>query len=133
VSTPEKIAAPVAVSVTVPVLIAPPPNETLKGRVTFSWRPVELPPGAAYEVVWWRKDADPSDARGLAKPSTGTSQSIDLSGLGLPTGQPLYWTVLVVRETPVYQRLLAPQVSNGRLFVFQSNDDGSPVRGGVGK
>lgn len=130
VATSQRTVTPTALSVAAPVLIEPPANETFKGRVTFSWKSIELPPGAAYEVVWWRKDADPSTARGLAKPSTNTSQSIDLSAssLGLPTGQPLYWTVLVVRETPTYQRLSTPQVANGRLFVFQSSDDRVPSR-----
>jgi hypothetical protein len=124
--SPQRTVTPTAGSQSAPVLIAPPANETLRGRVTFSWRAVELPPGAEYEVVWWRKDADPNTARGLAESSPSTSQSIDLSAvtLGLPTGQPLYWTVLIVRRSPVYSRLLAPQSSNGRPFMFQNNDDG---------
>ncbi len=120
VLTPQRMATPTVAHVAVPVLLAPSPDETLRGRVTFRWQPIELPPGAAYEVVWWKDGEDPNQARGLAAPSTNTSQDIDVSGrhLQLPAGQRLYWSVLVVQVTP-YRRLSTPQVSTGRPFVFQ--------------
>jgi len=118
--SPEPKGAPSAAdAIPAPVLLEPPANETVKGRVTFRWEPVALPAGAAYEVVWWRPDEDPGNARGFAPPTTQTSLTTDLEGHDLQQDQLFYWTVLVVRTTPVYQRLQTAAATNGRPAAYK--------------
>jgi len=118
--TPDPKGAPAAAdSVPAPVLVEPPRDETVKGQTTFRWEPVVLPAGAAYEVVWWRQDEDPGNARGFAPPTTQTSLTTDLEGHGLQPDQVFYWTVLVVRTTPTYRRLQTAAIANGRSLAYK--------------
>jgi len=118
-STPaSKSPPPGPAKVAAPLLLEPPANETVKGRITVKWQAVDLPPGAAYEVVWWRPDADPNTAKGFAPPTTATTQEIDTTALGLDTGQTFIWAVLVVQTKP-YGRLLPLAEANHRPLVFK--------------
>jgi serine/threonine protein phosphatase PrpC len=118
--SPEAKGAPAAAdAIPAPALVEPPRDETVKGQTTFRWEPVALPAGAAYEVVWWRPDEDPDNARGFAPPTIQTSLTTDLEGHGLQPDQVFYWTVLVVRTTPTYRRLQAATVANGRLAAYK--------------
>lgn len=118
--SPEPKGAPAAAdTVPAPVLVEPPRDETVKGQTTFRWEPVVLPAGAAYEVVWWRPDEDPANARGFAPAAAQTWLTTDLDGHGLQPDQVFYWTVLVVRTTPVYRRLQTASIANGRLLAYK--------------
>jgi len=115
VSTPPRTATP---SVTAPVLLEPPANETLRGRVTFRWQRVALPPGAGYEVVWWRVNESPNAARGFADPVTTTELATNLDGALGGQQQTVRWAVLVVNQKP-YERLTQPSESNSRELIYQ--------------
>ena len=113
--------SPTAAPLSAPALVAPAPGDVRGGEVTFTWQPAGLlPPGAAYEVVWWNKGEDPSAARGFAPPTTGSSLTTNLDvlyGTGVIHGPDLYWTVLVVNTSP-YRRLTAPNATNAGLLVY---------------
>lgn len=118
-NTPAASSGGATAAVTAPQPLEPPANETVKGRVTFRWQGVALPPGAAYEVVWWQPDTDAnSAAQGMAKPTTETFQEIDLAGLALPADRQVNWAVLVVQQEP-YKKLLQPADATSRVFVFK--------------
>jgi serine/threonine protein phosphatase PrpC len=118
---PPQGAPPGPAKVAAPLLLAPPPNETVKGRITVQWQAVDLPPGAAYEVVWWRPDADPNTAKGFAPPTTATTQAINTTALDLPSGQTFIWAVLVVQTNP-FARLVPPAEANHRPLVFKCSE-----------
>ena len=126
--------SPTAAPVSAPALVAPAPGDVRGGEVTFSWQPTGLlPPGAAYEVVWWNKGEDPSAARGFAPPTTGSSLTTNLDvlyGTGLIHGPDLYWTVLVVNTSP-YRRLTAPNATNAGLLVYGPASTGDDGGGGA--
>jgi hypothetical protein len=96
--------------------------------VKFGWQPVaSLPPGAAYEVVWWNAGEDPASARGIAATTTGTSLTADLDALyfsGQFKGTDLYWAVIVVQTQP-YVRLTQPAKSGPQLLIYQPPSGGS--------
>lgn len=115
---PTRPAPTPVVAVAAPQPLEPPANQTVKGRVTFRWQGVTLPPGAAYEVVWWGQGGDPDNARGLAQTTTRTSQDIDLTNHGLPTDRSFNWAVLVVQTSP-YVRLLKPADSVSRPMNYR--------------
>ena len=107
-STPAAMAA-------VPVgnvrLVSPDDMESGYGRRTFAWEAdFALPPGLAFELVFWHENQDPlATGFGLAPPTRATSLSVDLNQLDHDLGnllQPgLYrWGVLLVQVAP-YQRL----------------------------
>jgi Flp pilus assembly CpaE family ATPase len=111
----------------VPSLREPGTGETRGGNVTFSWQPAgSLPAGTAYEVVVWYPSEAPAVARGIAPPTTESSQMVDLNGLsraGQLQGGNLFWTVLVVQTDP-YQRLTQPSAEAARLLNFQAPSGG---------
>jgi hypothetical protein len=108
--------------VSAPSLASPATNDTATGIVTFAWQPTgPLPPGAAYEVVWWNAGENPAAARGFAPPTTESVQQADLDVLydgGQFTSNTLGWTVLVVNTAP-YQRLTAPEAIASRVLNYQ--------------
>jgi len=110
-----------------PTLLEPPPKESRSGTVTFSWQPAgSLPPGTAYEVVWWNSGEDPANARGIAATTTATSLSADLVVLpnsGQLTGTDIYWTVIIVQTQP-YVRLTQPGKSVPQLLVYRPPSSG---------
>jgi hypothetical protein len=99
----------------------------VSGVVSFAWLPTgPLPPGSKYEVVWWNIDEAPEAARGIAPPTTGTSLSADLGPLysnGQFRNSQLFWSVIVVQESP-YRRLVTP-ASSERGALFYSPAPGS--------
>jgi pilus assembly protein CpaE len=110
-------------------LAGPGEGENASGTVTFSWRPTgALPAGAAYEVVIWYPNEDPSAARGVAPPTTDSALKVDLNGLynfGQLKSGDFFWTVLVVRTNP-YVRLTAPTAANARKLNYQPPGGGGP-------
>jgi hypothetical protein len=113
-----------------PALLEPRPNEPRSGVVTFRWQPAgPLPPGAAYEVVWWNAGEDPGGARGIAAATTETSLAADLDALynsGQFKGTDLFWTVIIVRTGP-YVRLIQPAESGSQLLVYAPPSGGVPA------
>jgi len=108
-------AAPVIVP---PMPLAPPPGETVRGRITLKWQGINLATGLAYQVVWWPKDGDPSAARTFASPTTETVQEVNISALGLQDSQAINWAVLVVNQNSG-AKLLQPTNENSRSLVFK--------------
>lgn len=128
VATPRPTATPTpSLALIPPDPIAPGPNESHGGVVSFSWLPTApLPPGTAYEVVMWNAGEPASGALGVAAPTTQNSLQADLDALfnqGRPIGQDVYWTVLVVRLDP-YERLIQPADSNWRVMRYQQPGSG---------
>ena len=118
-----------------PVLLGPPDKETVKDRTTFRWQAVELPPGAAYEVVWWRANANPDTAEGFAPTTQETAQEIDIAAYaslkGLPANQAVRWTVIVVNKEP-YERLTLPSANRYQELTYVPSS-GDCVGAGCGK
>lgn len=92
-------------------LISPEDMVGGEGRRTFAWETdITLPPGMAFELIFWKKNQDPmATGFGLAAPTQSTSISVDLNGLDHSLGnllQPgLYnWGVLLVEVDP-YRRV----------------------------
>ncbi|MCB0160954.1 MAG: hypothetical protein KDD83_22630, partial [Caldilineaceae bacterium] len=107
-STPPAMAAVPAVNVR---LLSPDDMESGYGRRTFAWEAdYALPPGLAFELIFWHENRDPlATGFGLAPPTRATSLAVDLNQLDHDLGnllQPgLYrWGVLLVQVAP-YQRL----------------------------
>jgi hypothetical protein len=119
---PQPSAAPVEASAVVPPeLLSPAPDARPSGIAVFEWRPsIPLENGQAYEIVVWSSEKDPSQAWGIAPPTSGEALEINLDEL-FASGQfregSLYWTVLVVQRDP-YTRLTAPAFSPRRYLVY---------------
>ena len=113
-------------------MLEPPNNETLNRTVAFKWQPNgPLPPGAAYEVVWWRDDADPGAAAGFAAPTTNTFLTVNLDDF-FANPQTVRWTVLIVNAEP-YKRLTQTAESSYQRLVYQPANQGSSTTSGEGK
>ncbi len=110
-----------------PVPLQPRPEETWRGDVTFVWQPDgALPPGAAYEVVWWNDGEDPATARGIAATTTETSLTANLDPLYTSAqlrSTSFYWTVIVVQTSP-YVRLTQPAQSAAQHLNYASPSGG---------
>lgn len=96
----------------------------------FVWQPGgPLPPGAAYEVVWWNAGEDPNSARGIAATTTETSLTANLDPLYASAqlrSTNFYWTVIVVQTSP-YVRLTQPaQSAQQRLNYAVSSGEPPP-------
>lgn len=119
---PQPTATPVKVSVVAPPeLLSPAPDARPSGIAVFEWRAsVPLEKGQAYEIVVWSSEKDPSQAWGIAPPTSGEALEINLDKL-FESGQfregSLYWTVLVVQKEP-YTRLTAPASGPRRYLVY---------------
>jgi len=126
-------AANPALSITAPLLVAPPDGASIQGSVEFQWQPVELPAGAEYEVVVWDNGEAAANARGVHDPVSDTSLWVNIGGLfGKIIHTPQFsWTVLVVNPPPNYQRLTQPADANARRLVYQPPSGGGGGSGGV--
>lgn len=121
--TPQALVSP-------PTLVEPAGDALRGGEVTFRWQATgPLPPGAAYEVVWWNLEEGAWMARGLAAPTYSLSLAANLDVLyrtGQVVASQFYWTVLVVNVDP-YLRLTLPQDSPAwRLNYRQSGGEAPP-------
>jgi pilus assembly protein CpaE len=118
----ERRAAPSA-----PVPSFPAPEQSVDGIVTFAWQPAgELPPGTAYEVVWWNTGEDPAAARGIAPPTTETSLAANLDVLynnGQFVSNRINWAPIVVETSP-YRRLTQPGGAGSSVLIY------APASGG---
>lgn len=110
-----------------PELAQPVDGASVSGEVIFGWLPTApLPPGAAYEVVWWNLEQDPATAGGIAPPTVLTALQANLDVMYEAhqlTSSQAYWTVLIVRQNP-YERLTQPADSPRRLVVYQPRGSG---------
>jgi len=127
--TPTSKAAPANPTIAAaPILLGPPDKETVTDRTTFRWQAVELPPGAAYEVVWWQKDAHPDTAVGFASPTMETFREVDIAAYAaqkaLPANQAVRWTVIVVTEEPSYKRITFPSARSYRELTYVPSSTG---------
>jgi len=123
--------SPTSISVSAPVPLEPSPGESRRGNVNFAWRPGSpLPPGAAYEVVWWNLGEDPAAARGIAATTTETSLTANvdfLQSTAQLTSSDFYWTVIVVQTTP-YVRLIQPAQSAPQRLSYSSPSQPPPPK-----
>lgn len=105
-----------------PDLIAPGDGESRNGRVEFRWQEAgPLPAGAAYEVVWWRENESPVEARGFAEPVSDATLTVDLNAwYDREQVRRFYWTVIVVRRNP-YARLTNLADSPSRVLAFSAS------------
>jgi len=98
--------------------------------VSFAWQPGgPLPPGAAYEVVWWNLGEDPAAARGIAATTTETSLTVDVDYLNSSaqlTNSDFYWTVIVVQTKP-YVRLIQPAQSAPQRLSYSLPSQPPPI------
>lgn len=123
--------SPTSISVSAPVPLEPSAGESRRGNVNFAWRPGSpLPPGAAYEVVWWNLGEDPAAARGIAATTTETSLTANVDFLQSSaqlTSSDFYWTVIVVQTTP-YVRLIQPAQSAPQRLSYSSPSQPPPPK-----
>ena len=123
--------SPVPLSPSVPIPLEPRADETRRGDVTFVWQTGgPLPPGAAYEVVWWNSGEDPAGARGIAATTTETSLTANLDPLYSSAqlrSTDFYWTVIVVQTSP-YVRLTQPAQSASRHLNYAAPSQQPPSK-----
>ncbi len=116
--TPQPTAIPAPAP---PVLSAPVPEQSVNGLINFSWQSAApLPPGVAYEVVWWNMGEDPAAARGIAPPTTENSLAANLDVLynsGQFTSNRINWSVIAVTTDP-YRRLTQPGGAGSSVFRY---------------
>lgn len=122
--TPAPTARPAAAPAGARVdLLYPDDNTSTTGRLDFSWTPINLAPGYAYELVFWCCDpaAAMVDGRGYAGGyTTATNSSMNFAASGLGYGE-YRWAILLVRQSP-YQRI--EQISEVRTLRFVGEDQG---------
>ena len=130
-SSKQKPASTKAVSPTSPsptpvsgsvVLLSPAPGASLKGRVTFSWRPTfELGPGEGYELAFWKPGQDPmTQAQSPVGSSPDTSKQFNIEKSFLTPGE-WEWGVFLVKLSP-WQRIKL--ISEKRQVTISSGSNG---------
>ncbi|MCB0070711.1 MAG: hypothetical protein KDE20_04600, partial [Caldilineaceae bacterium] len=128
-STPRPTATPTTVMVSSNArLLNPADGSSGAGRQMFIWEvPYEPRANQAFEVIFWKKGADPLDAGfGIAAPTTAQSVAVDLDMLDRELGSLLEpgeynWGVLLVQVSP-YQRLQF--LGGSRTFDFARGSSG---------
>jgi len=83
-------------------LLAPNNGDTLDSKLTFTWSSSgPLPPGYAFEPIFWRAGEDPmQDGRGYGGTTTGTSVSVTTEVFRSSGEGEYYWGIRLVKKDP---------------------------------
>ena len=112
--TPTPTATPVWVA---PARLEPLNDFSTEDMARFRWIDSgPLPSGVYYEVVIWREGENPTEARGIAAAVRDTQLNVHFAAVSHVTRGSYYWTVILVRTGPPYQRLTQP-VEGWRVYV----------------
>jgi hypothetical protein len=93
------------------------PDFSVRDSVQFRWesdRP--LPDDMSYEVVMWTDGQNSRDALGVVNVTRDRQTSVDFQAVSQIHSGTYYWTVLLVRTAPAYQRLSQPTVGR-RIYI----------------
>jgi hypothetical protein len=113
--TPTVTATPVLPAIT---LQEPPADFSGRGSAQFRWAVVDglLPEGVFYELVMWAEDQKPYDARGVVGVTRDMRTDVNFEAVPHVRRGTYYWTVILVRTAPAYERLSQP-TSGRRIYV----------------
>lgn len=113
-STPTPTATPVWVA---PARLEPLNDFSTEDMARFRWIDSgPLPSGVYYEVVIWREGENPTEAQGIAAAVRDTQLNVHFAAVSHVTRGSYYWTVILVRREPSYQRLTEP-VEGWRVYI----------------
>jgi hypothetical protein len=112
-------------------LLSPHNNESIHGRVVFSWHSDSpLGENEAYELAFWRRNQNPM-ARGQSHGGSGAVVSYEVNLDRVPFLSPgkWQWGVFLVNATS-YQRL--ELISDIRNFTYTGSQDATGAGDGIG-
>jgi hypothetical protein len=105
-------------------LLEPPADFSTRDSAQFRWAADRsLPDGVFYEVVMWAEGQNPRDALGVVRVTRDKQTSVSFGAVAHVPGGVYYWTVILVRTAPDYQRLSQP-VAGRRIYVEKDRNQG---------